>query len=106
MGGNGMLATADAGSTVVICTPTGFKRIALGDRPARDGSSQSAPIKAPLCPMCQAVQASATTVPTTAFAACDLRPAIAAAQFPPFDSRLVDRAYRSGLQARAPPPTV
>lgn len=103
MSGSLMPSSADGIATVVICTPSGFKRVALGDLPAPGSPAQPAPAKAPFCPMCQAVQASATAIAPAAAAACDPPVAVASAPFPPFDARLIDRAHPSGLQARAPP---
>ncbi|MCC7046902.1 MAG: hypothetical protein IT562_09340 [Alphaproteobacteria bacterium] len=106
MSGSLMPSSADGIETVVICTPSGFKRVALGDLPAPGSPAQPAPTKAPYCPMCQAVQATATAIAPAVAAACDAPLAVASAAFPPFDARLIGRAHPSGLQPRAPPPVV
>jgi hypothetical protein len=106
MGSGGMVATADAGSTVVICTPTGFKRITLGGLPtpwpAPDGSSQPVPAKVPLS---RCARRQRRRPRSRCLRGLRPRPAIAATSSRR-STRLVDRAYRPGLQARAPPPTV
>jgi hypothetical protein len=101
--GSGAVATADGGATVVICTPSGFKRVALADLPGADDSSRKAPGKAPFCPMCQAVQATATALAPPGNAMLAQAPRVGLASFALFDERLIKRAHSSGLKARAPP---
>jgi len=59
----GVAAGATVGTTVVICTPYGYKLVALADLPPGEGSSSPLPLKTHFCPLCQLAQSPAALPP-------------------------------------------